>query len=81
MFGKALHLAPFWSVIVFALYWITGFYTAVIIASVLFGAVEILKAKKLDQTRWKEITKDIGIIGHRACARNAPENTLAGIYV
>ena len=78
MVMETCYLIPFWFVVVLGLRSLFNIYTAILIASVLSGAVEILKAKSVDNTRWQKITKDITVVGHRACAENAPENTLAG---
>lgn len=77
---QAYYLIPFWLVAIFTLRLVVGSYTAILLAALMFGALEIMKGKKTDDIAWQSITKDLSIIGHKGCALNAPENTIAGEY-
>ena len=75
------YVIPFWVMVTLLLRCFFNVYTSILVASILFGAVEIMKARKSDDFVWKRLRQDIDVIGHRACAINAPENTLAGTWV
>lgn len=78
MVTEACYLIPFWVVAVLLLRCFIRTYTAILVVSVLFGGLEIVRPRKSDETAWRKMTKDLTVIGHKGCAMNAPENTLAG---
>jgi len=76
----AYYMWPFWLLVLFLLRCVCGWYYAAFISAVLFGSVEVLKAPKASHSVWAQLTRGVTKIGHRACALNAPENTIAGKF-
>lgn len=73
-----LHIYPFLIIVFFILYWRVGLYSAALISSLIFVSSELLKAKRSDPTVWREFSRGVHLVGHRAGGDNAPENTIAG---
>lgn len=80
-FDHVYQLLPLWMVLLVCLRLVLSSYTTLLIASLLFGTIEVMKARKTDAGVWKRLIGDITTVGHRGCAVNAPENTVAGNHV
>jgi len=70
-------ILPFWVCVLLVCRLFFGTYTSVLLASILFGAAELFRGRKSDDAVWKKLYSDLSIVGHKGCALNAPENTLA----
>ena len=78
MLEDAYHLILFWIILLVISRCFLSTYSSILLLSVLFGAVEVLKARKTEGIIWKDLIEGINVIGHKGCAMNAPENTIAG---